>query len=146
MAREINANSEYFLVLASGMRFLLLLFFLLPAATPHQVMPLASLQVAAPNPGIAGQWNTVTASGALPGDLITFAYGFSVGGTTPVPGCTGLELDFDFAQILGSVVADASGVATAQRFVPIHYSGTTVYLQAVSRSQCQKSNRERHDF
>ena len=91
-----------------------------------------------PQPGIAGQQNTFSVSGAAPGEEISFVAG-RVAGSSQVPGCPGA---FGIQEIvpLGSAVADASGSASISRELPGPLSGRNVFFQAVERGSCRISN------
>jgi len=93
------------------------------------------------SPGSAGQQNTLRATGLSPGTRVYFVYGFNGGGTL-IPGCDLQDgaVAIEKAQVIGSAVADGSGVATLQRFIPASYSGRKVILQAVNQAGCQVSN------
>ncbi|MBL1217583.1 MAG: hypothetical protein D8M59_08815 [Planctomycetes bacterium] len=92
-----------------------------------------------PDPGIAGQTNTVSASGATPSDEVWFVYGFRYG-STAVPGCGGTYVEIGSPTIAGSDIADSGGNASVAGMVPAVMSGKALWLQAVELSTCRVSN------
>jgi len=114
--------------------------------SPGPTPPTAALQLTSVLPGTPGTVNTIEVIGAVPGDTIIIAGGFSLAGATAVPGCPGLFLDFDLWDHTGGITADAHGKAYYARHVPATFAGTTMYLQAVSIGSCTKSNRYQQNF
>lgn len=98
-----------------------------------------------PIPGEAGRVNRLTAIGANPGATIWFVYGRREG-STPIPGCPGVSVLLDAPAIIGSAVADAEGVATLDRFVPLGARGVEILLQCVDRQHCRMSRIARTTF
>lgn len=92
-----------------------------------------------PYPGTAGQTNWFKAAGGTESATVTFYYGTSTGSTS-VPGCSGLNVDIDSAQVLGTATAGDNGAAIYSTTVPSGWSNTTVYLQCVEIANCRKSN------
>lgn len=92
-----------------------------------------------PYPGTAGTTNGFKAAGGTPSATVTFYYGTATGSTS-VPGCSGLNVDIDSAQVLGTATAGANGAAIYSTTVPSGWSNTTVYLQCVEIANCRKSN------
>ncbi len=90
-------------------------------------------------PGLAGTTNHLRVIDATPGATVHFVWG-SAPGTTPVPGCAGLEVGIDQAQVLGAALADPSGLAFVSVAVPASAAGATVYAQAVELASCTRSN------
>jgi len=96
-------------------------------------------------PGVAGTSNDVTVSSAMPNTGLGVVFGFAAG-STAVPGCPGLTVAVDAAQIAVTGPADASGVATLGGAVGVGASGTTVHVQAVQPATCTVSNVVVHAF
>lgn len=107
--------------------------------------PAADLVLAAPTPGTAGVENTLTVTGATPGATVQIGYG-TVAGSTAIPGCPGEFIDFASPNVLGTPVADGSGVASIAQLVPAGASGQTFLLQSVELSTCRVSNLIIHLF
>ncbi len=86
---------------------------------------------------VAGANNALRVNGATPGARITFLWS-SNGGGEAIPGCDLQEnaLQLDSPTLIGTVIANAQGVATLQRFVPSAAQGKTILLQAVAPSGC----------
>lgn len=103
------------------------------------------IALSSPQPGVAGQVNTLTVTTATPGETVYYVYGFGAG-SAPVPGCGGVTADMSSPVLAGTSVADGSGVATYSGFVPDAVSGRAVRLQAVELSNCRKSNLVVHQF
>ncbi|MBL1217892.1 MAG: right-handed parallel beta-helix repeat-containing protein [Planctomycetes bacterium] len=99
----------------------------------------ASFVLLDPVPGVAGQVNRFEAQGGSPGELVYFAYGVR-SGSTGVPGCPGLTVDLADASLIDSAPADGAGTAIMQTKVPGKAQGRLVLLQAVDRSECQKTS------
>lgn len=99
----------------------------------------SSLALSSPTPGTAGEVNKIFADNAVPGSEIYFAFG-PIPGTTPVPGCPGLEVDIAFPVVSQPVHADSQGQAEFSKIVPASASGMTILIQAVEPSQCRVSN------
>ena len=103
------------------------------------------LTLSDPVPGIAGQDNTFTVTGAEPARDVRLAGSFD-NGSTPFPGCTGQSFSLDNPKPIGLATADNGGVATVTVFVPGSASGRTVEFQAGHPSQCTVSNRVTFSF
>lgn len=76
---------------------------------------------------------------------MTFYYGTATGSTS-VPGCTGLDVDIDSAQVLGTATVGSNGAAKYFTTVPSGWSGLKVYLQCVEIANCRKSNLVKFTF
>ncbi len=98
-----------------------------------------------PEPGLAGQPNTLVANGATPGNRVYFGYGFG-SGVTPVPGCPGVVISIRNVQVAGTAIANALGNVRLTATVPPGISGRTVLLQALEKADCNESNVEAHTF
>ncbi len=81
-----------------------------------------------------GQPARVTASGAVPGNLVYFASTFSGLGSTPVAPLN-VILDLDRPSLLGSARADSQGDAWLNGVVPRRTPAALVYLQAAERGR-----------
>ena len=103
------------------------------------------LSMLGPRPGIAGQVNTLIATGATPGARVYFTYGVGAGSTN-VPGCPGLSVDIRSAALAGSTLADANGDARLDTNVPRTARGRQVLLQAVEQENCVRSRLALHTF
>lgn len=100
----------------------------------------SDLRLHAPKPGVAGQLNHIDVETAgSSGRTVHLAYGLRVG-VEPLAACSGLELDLHRPNHLQRVVTNGQGRGTAQVWVPWYAQGQEVYLQAVSISDCAKSN------
>ena len=98
-----------------------------------------------PDPGIAGQNNTLVASAGTPGDTIHFYA--SLQGTAQLrSGYSGPVLDLSSALLFGWDVVDSAGEASATVFVPAVMSGVPVYFQAVEVPSRMVSRIVRHVF
>ena len=98
-----------------------------------------------PTPGLAGTVNTLETNQATPGATVAFFLGFQ-SGSTPVPGCPGVTLGMQNPRNIGRDVADGSGYASLDFFVPNAASGQTAFFQSVERSDCRVSNLVTHTF
>ena len=107
----------------------------------------ASMRMEPPDPGLAGQENTLTVTGAVPGSTIDFYYG-TVGGGAFVPGCesaagesnVALQIQTETLKWAGSALADENGIATLVRLVPENArSAGPILIQAADSTSCQIS-------
>ena len=106
-----------------------------------------SFHLSTPSPGDAGTSNTFTVTGLMPGDRATLLYSTHGGGTL-IPGCN-LQtnvLQLDAPRIAGSALADSTGVATIQGFVPNAARNKTVVFQALVKDRCAISDLVVHQF
>lgn len=103
------------------------------------------LSMLGPRPGLAGQRNSLIATGASAGERVFFAYGMQTG-STAVPGCPGLSVDIRNAALAGSAIADADGTARVEVSVPAAARNQSVLLQAVEADSCALSNVAIHTF
>jgi hypothetical protein len=95
----------------------------------------ASFALAPPDPGIAGEVNTLTATGATPDARVFFVAGRRLE-ATPLPGCPGVTFDIGGARLLGKDRADGAGLAEIAVSIPPRAAGLTAYFQAIERSTC----------
>jgi len=86
-------------------------------------------------PNIAGTTNAVHVIGAQSGAPLFLVLGFWPG-STPVPGCIGVSIDFAPVWLLGVTTADASGRARFDINVPTAAQGLSVHLQIVDPTAC----------
>ncbi|MCC6906716.1 MAG: hypothetical protein IT430_02130 [Phycisphaerales bacterium] len=109
------------------------------------VNPTMTLQ--SPVPGSAGTTNRLRATGATPGARVYFCYSRHGGGTR-IPGCDLQQnaLQLDQPTIIGSAIADANGVASITRAVPLIARGQTILFQAVVQNECAISQLVVHEF
>jgi hypothetical protein len=99
-----------------------------------------------PDPGEAGQNNTLNVNGATPGGRVYFVVGVRPG-SVPVPaGCTGETVDIANPILIGFDDADELGNASLTVFVPPGASGRTIYMQVVEIENCKTSNRVDYTF
>lgn len=96
------------------------------------------LVVTPPAPGVAGQANVWTVTGAYPGQWIAVV-GATRQGRTQLPGCPGVSADLQAPQLVSFGQANASGVMTVGIQVPAGLSGVGVWFQAVSPPACEVS-------
>lgn len=129
-ARDINDSSEMVVIAAhvenSRKKDSFRLFPIHPTIMLHSAVP-----------GIAGRLNRISVSNAAPGTTVGFFYSRHGGGSL-IPGCPPRRntLQIDDPQLLGTAIADAEGRATIVRFVPPHFAGETVLVQAAVRAEC----------
>ena len=108
----------------------------------HQTMELGEVL-----PGLAGELNTLTVTGAAPGARVVFLYSRRGGGTA-IPGCT-LQtncLQLDRPKLIGSATADAEGHASITAMVPLIARGHGALFQAVVQGECAISQLVVHQF
>ncbi len=98
-----------------------------------------------PTPGIAGQVNAWTISGAAPNTRTYFVYSMT-NGSREVPGCPGVVLGMSAPIIAGSSTTDANGDGLFRRFVPGGATGRNIGIQAVQPATCVISNADWHQF
>jgi pimeloyl-ACP methyl ester carboxylesterase len=103
------------------------------------------VELAAPVPSQAGAVNTLTVSGAPEGHVVVFLAGLTEG-QRAVPGCGGVGVNVETPIVLGFAVADASGSASIDVFIPQAVAGLEVRVQAVDRASCVVSNVRFADF
>jgi len=89
-------------------------------------------------PNIAGTTNTLHVIGAQGGAIVFLVLGFWPG-STPVPGCPGISVDFAPVWLLDFTVADANGRAGFDLAVPAAARGLRVELQVVDPVACAVS-------
>jgi cysteine-rich repeat protein len=89
-------------------------------------------------PSTAGVRNLFTATAAAPGETITFVAATRLGNTA-VPGCPGVTVPLRQPVVVGTAVADPSGVATLDVRVPLPLAARTVTLMAIEASSCRSS-------
>ncbi len=96
-----------------------------------------TLELSTPTPGTAGVANTITVTGVTPGARVVFLYSRHGGGTR-IPGCDLQQnaLQLDQPTVIGTAVADANGVASITRPVPLVARGQTILFQAVVQNEC----------
>jgi hypothetical protein len=98
--------------------------------------------VEAPDPGQAGQENTLRVTGACPGARTFFVAGIRRGNRA-IPGCSGLSLGIEVdpanrsRHLLGAATGDCLGEAELVSRFPGQASGRTVFFQAVEASTCR---------
>jgi len=100
--------------------------------------------LAPPSPGLPGVENTWAFTGATPGATVWVTFGKG-SGTTPVPGCDGINMGIANAGPIDNTVADGSGDGEISVFVPVSASGT-FFFQAIDMSNCRVSDRVSSTF
>ncbi|MBL1218177.1 MAG: hypothetical protein D8M59_11860 [Planctomycetes bacterium] len=103
------------------------------------------LRLTGPDPGTAGDFNTLAVDGATPGKTVYFGASPHTG-TTNVPGCPGLVIDLGPRIEVFAATADANGHAEFVQYVPHWLYDWTIYFQAAERATCRVSNRVEHIF
>ncbi|MFG0331182.1 MAG: PQQ-dependent sugar dehydrogenase [Phycisphaerales bacterium] len=78
---------------------------------------------------VPGQNVTLTVGGATAGERVYFGYSLSGTGETPVPPL-GVSVALDDPALIGSDVANNSGVASITQFVPPQAGGRDIWIQA----------------
>ncbi len=103
--------------------------------------PTGGLVCNPPVPGIAGQPNTFTLTGATPGGRVVLFGARNPGSFTLTNGsCAGTTFGLQSPRRIAVATADAAGNATFTWNVPGGLSGNTIYLQKFDRSSCGVSN------
>jgi probable HAF family extracellular repeat protein len=117
----------------------------LPDETRHAYLLTPDLlELGDPEPGNAGEVNSVTVQNATPGETVYFVWGLK-SGITSLGGCS-LNLSIKNPRLFGSAVADTYGNVTVSGPVPEIMSGRIIYLQAIEWSSCTLSNLVRFTF
>ena len=92
-----------------------------------------------PVPGEPGAINHFEIVGGTPGESVQLV--LSMGpGSTPVPGCPGLEVSGAVRTVLGQDTASVDGIAAFERLIPSVAEGRSTLLSAVERSTCRVSD------
>jgi probable HAF family extracellular repeat protein len=104
-----------------------------------------TMTLTGPIPGIAGEINTWTVTGATPGRR-TFFFASPVGGETLIPGCGSITLDLADPIYMGYAVADGQGNASFTFFVPAGAEGFTFLFQALDYVGRMVTNVTQHTF
>ncbi len=106
-----------------------------------------TMSLSAPSPGRAGTSNTITLTGATPGARVMFLYS-RFGGGMRIPGCDLQQnaLQLDSPTVIGTAIADQSGVATITRTVPPVARNQTILFQALVQNECAISQLVVHQF
>ncbi|MCL4197345.1 MAG: hypothetical protein KJZ69_07605 [Phycisphaerales bacterium] len=106
-----------------------------------------TMEMEPPSPGSAGVANTITVHNATPGARVTFLYSRHGGGER-IPGCDLQQnaLQLDSPTVIGTAIADQSGVATITRTVPPVARNQTILFQAVVQNECAISQLVVHTF
>ncbi len=109
--------------------------FLLTPVEPEMELSFAD------GPLIAGEYNTLTITNAMPSATIKFFYGKKGGGKF-IPGCDALDaiMQINDPVLFGEAVADADGNATLRIFVPAKLQDEKGFLiQAADFDNCNES-------
>ncbi|MFG0329259.1 MAG: hypothetical protein ACF8PN_05105 [Phycisphaerales bacterium] len=103
------------------------------------------LDLEGPDPGVAGEVNTLTVDGGTPDEVAYFIYGFA-SGSTPVPNCPGLDAGVRNPTIAGTGTVDRHGDASISASVPPAARGRRVFVQVVEPATCRVSDVVEHVF
>jgi len=107
-----------------------------------------TLALSGPDPGEPGQSSRLIATGCDPGARVYFLYG-AVGGGMAIPGCdlqTRAAIQISSPTVVGTAVADGSGIASITRFIPSAAEGRTFLIQAAQPAGCRISQLVVHRF
>lgn len=96
------------------------------------------IEVAPPQPGMAGESNTLAAARATPSGDVHFFFGRFDGFTESIV-CPGRFFDFRNAKLIGTSRADESGFASVSGFVAAWRRGRSFSFQALDGETCQAS-------
>lgn len=110
-----------------------------------QIPDECQLVLGKPQPGEAGELNTIAVEAGTPGATVRFALGRGPG-SQEVPGCPGVILMLGDPLLLGKAVVGEDGVAQLSFQVPGGALGKTFGFQAVEAGSCKLSNRVRFKF
>jgi len=105
-----------------------------------QIPDECQLVLGEPEPGQAGEPNTMSVEAGTPGATVRFALGRGPG-SMEVPGCPGVTLMLGDPLLLGHAVVGQNGVAQLSFQVPGGALGKTFGFQAVEAVSCKLSNR-----
>lgn len=105
----------------------------------HAFLLVPKLGLANPIPGRAGEINTFDVAGALPLAMVHVIYGFQYG-STPVPGCAGVNFGIRSPTLLRSIRADETGHALFDVMVPRAARNRGVLFQALEGGSCELSS------
>jgi hypothetical protein len=89
--------------------------------------------------GVPGSTVTFEVHGAVPGNSIAF-FEATESGSMVLPDCPGVAGDLGSPSALGTVVADASGVATLSVALPASAGSADIHYQAIDVAGCEVSN------
>lgn len=92
-----------------------------------------------PQPGLAGQINTLSLSGATPGGIVALAFSFEEG-LTKIAQCLYQSFDMVNATPIAVNIAGPLGNAVFTDRIPSSLSGKTIRLQALDLGACVVSN------
>jgi hypothetical protein len=98
-----------------------------------------------PDPGQAGETNTLTITGATPGSQVFFIGGLGCGPVV-LPACDDAVVDIGNPRILGTATVDGTGTASLDVAIPPQAGGRTVIFQAVERQTCKATNSVSFEF
>ncbi|MCL4199456.1 MAG: DUF3466 family protein [Phycisphaerales bacterium] len=91
-----------------------------------------------PIPGLAGQVNTFTASGATPGAAVRLLYSAQRGFGRP-PGCPAAIVELAAPTLAASATADSEGIVTFELPIPRQVRGRTFVFQMIEVAGCHLS-------
>lgn len=111
----------------------------LPDGSVQSFIMTPNLVISALEPCLAGVDNSITVSGATPDANVYFVYGSDYG-DTELPSCPGVMLGIANAKVAGVAVADESGNATLETFIPLAAEGRVVLMQTLEPSSCRASD------
>ncbi len=96
--------------------------------------------LAEPSPGIAGQLNDFSVSGASADQFVLYYLGAPAGTTPAIGACAGEQIELGNARLIGFVRADGAGNAVLERNVPGGLANRPLGLQAIDLGNCALSN------
>ncbi len=96
------------------------------------------VRVETPQPGRAGEVNTLVAHNVTPGGRVDFIWGLRAG-SAPLPECD-RSLAIADPRHIGAAIASSEGEAHIQVFVPPTAAGVEILLQAAEAGDCETSN------
>lgn len=109
---------------------------LAPSPTLDVELPSGSLALSPLTPGLAGEENSLCASGGTPGATVYFGWSWDLGVTNTPCGPIALMTPV----IAGRATVEASGIACVARVIPSSARRQIVHMQAVEAGSCRRSN------
>lgn len=137
-ARMREGTDRYVFVVDDGIRPVTLT----PLPEIRVEVPQGSFRLLDPIPGFSGQENTLCVESGVPGSRTLFLYSLTEGMYDTVCG----PLSLQPPTLAGQTTVAADGTACIVIGVPSGARGKTVYMQAVQRPDCARSNAVRWTF
>lgn len=96
-----------------------------------------TMDLLSPQPGIAGEVNSLSVTDITPGQQVDFYYSRQGGGAA-IPSCDLQEnaLQMEDPKFIGTAVANGDGIATVMRYVPTAARDQWILMQAVVPGEC----------